>query len=935
MKRRLLSAFLSLALLVAYVPATALAEEPHADDQDAQDAQDWEDADEPSSWADDIDALLGEGDYEEGEAVVIAAPDVDAEPGQELGELAGAIVTETFSTDGDTYEKALGETLPTSALEGAQDGSETVSSEDVEVRCYLLVDHSLTTRQILESLAKDPRVLTASPNYSYASDEGELPLDDGAEQDGEDEQGEEAGRGMTGQDAATEQDGEDEALLAIAPQDAGTATQAASSFVPNATSDATASVNGTSLQWAYNGGTGAFRGSFNALNIVSDQTWNTGAANSTGIVAVFDTGVDYTHPDLAASMANMSAYKSVVGGTSHGYNAINESAEPLDDNGHGTHVAGIIAAATNGYGVSGVANGVRLLPVKVGNSRGSFTSANIQRGYDYLKRVAKAGVDLRVVNNSWSGRFKDPAVSLAVTELGDLGVLSVFASGNNALTVDGGKFTVASLENNQYAVVVDSLNMDGTASAFTNRGKDCTDVFAPGGSIISTTKTSSRGTYMPSVMRSSSSTYVTFSGSSSLSATDEKGQRLGGVDASHGFDSEGGCLLVSGRELSGARSAAADSAAKKRVILNVPVDEARLSQAGAVGCAVSFTGRATTNAWLEVLDSSGHWLSSTDERTLLDTGNWGTVSLDLARACKTHARQVALFHDASGRAYIKAAVCLSAGNLKASAASLRVDCVGVGSTTWHYGFMSGTSMAAPAVSGLAAIAMARIPGYAQMEVSARAWKAANVLLAAARKSGALGGLCWTGGVATAKGLAAAAAADTQPYIGKITFEDAPDGSSTTFTIHGIGFGNTAGSAYVSAIAGTGATYTSWSDSKIVLRVPLVKGSHKVDVKVTNSSGKASDVVSTSALGGGEDPEDPPSPTPSDPKKPTGPTDPTVPTGPAEPSVSPDAPSDDKTGADVIPDTADALPPEPAIAACGVMGALLACAALVSRRRRTL
>ena len=932
MRRQVLSIILSAALALAPIPTQALAVSPTTSELDAAGAA--EGADGAGSWHDDIRSMLDAGDYNEGEAIIAVAPNIDPDLVCSTGGFGNYTVTETLATGGDIYEKATGTSLPEAALKGAQDNGETVTASDVEVKSYLVSAPGMTTEQILNRLALDERVLDASPNYTYESDEGELPVDDGADEATTEDEGDASGQG-------------EEALLSLATGgDAAVATQAVSSFVPSAATDVTASADATGLQWAYNKATKAFKGSFNALNVVSDPTWNTGATNSSGIVAVFDTGVDYTHPDLAGSIADMGVYVAVAGGTSHGYNATKETAEPMDDNGHGTHVAGIIAAAANDYGVSGAANGAKLLPVKVGDSKGRFTSANIQRGYAYLKKIAQAGADLRVVNNSWSGQFKDPAVSLAVSDLGDLGVVSVFASGNNGLNIDGKNFTATGLAYNQTAVVVDSLNMDGSYSGFSNLGSS-TDLFAPGSSIISTTRTSASGTYIPSAMRASSSTFVTYSGASSVAAATEKGRALGSVDAAHGFDSEGGCLQITGTELNAARSTAADSSAKKRVVLQVPVDESKLSQASAVGCSLNFTGRTSTNAWLEVLDSSGYWLWDTEARTVLDAGNWGTVSLDLGRACKAHDRQIALFHDASGRAYIKVAVCLSAASVPKTTGGLRIDCVGVGSTTWHYAFMSGTSMAAPAVSGLVAILTSRIPGYTKLEVSARAWKACNILLKSTRKVGALSELCRAGGVVAPSNFSSAITADSSPYIGKITSKDADDGSYTTFTIYGIGFGSQVGTAYLSAIGGTGATFTSWSDSKIAMRVPLKKTSGKIDVSVTNSSGKTSDVASTSTLGGRDEPAGPDGPSepdeptdptdPKDPEDPEAPSNPDKPTGPAnhESTTTPASgtPKEVRKPAGTLPLTNDAsLPLAPAIA-CGVIGIVLVTAAAVARHRK--
>ncbi len=969
---RLLAILVAVSLVFLGVPA--MPAEAYAASSSGAGSQQQGDSQTP--WNEQIDEMLAAGDYEQGEVVAAIAPEIDPELVANSGALAGTEWTEILNIDGGTYEKALGETLPKSALEGAQDDNETVSSCDVEVRSILLVNKGMTTKQLLEELSHDARVLYASPNYAYDADEGELPVDNSAVEGDEAIDAVEAGKsgetdvesdGKTdgeadepdggadaeqSDDAATTGQGGDaglaeEALLATAQPNAAVATQAASSFAPSVTRDVTASADATGLQWASNGKTSAFKGSFDASTVLGVSSWNTGAKNASGIVAVFDTGVDYTHPDLAGNMADMSAYVATAGGTSHGYNAVTTSAEPLDDNGHGTHVAGIVAASTNSYGVSGVACGVKILPVKAGDSNGRFKSSDIARGYDYLKKVVQAGADVRVVNNSWSGQFKDPAVALAVTDLGEMGVLSVFASGNNGALIDGKNYTAASLEYNAYSIVVDSLNMDGTASAFSNRGKNCTDIFAPGSSIISTTKTSSTGAYMPSVMRSTTSTYVTFNGANTLAATKEDGTAiLAATDAAHGFDSEGGCLSLTGAQVNSAVSRAPYSSAKRRIVLNVPVDENNLAAASAVGCAVNMTGKTALKGWIEVLCSGTDdmWLSSTDEVSTIDSGNWATLSLDVAQACSRHNRQVALFRDASGKAYIKAAVCLS-GAVNKSTGGLKIDSVGVGSTTWHYGLMSGTSMAAPAVSGLAAVLMNQIPNYSSLDATARAWKAQYVLLSAARGVGSLGELCQTGGEASAVGFATAIAADNDPYIGKIEFEDDSAGGYTTVTMRGIGFGSKTGSVDFSMLVGNDITYVSWSDQKIVLRIPLVKGNGKIDASVTNTSGKTSEVASTSTLGNEDNPNEPDEP--DNPDKPVNPPvpDPSAPTDPSNPGGSNNAgggngvgsgSGDGPNAAGAFAATGDACAPmATTAAACAAAAIVVVCAARFAARRNRL
>ena len=834
-------------------------------------------SDDTPSFRDDIDELLAAGDYAEGEAIAIVSPDIEVS-GQSIA--ADVSYERIAETEGSTYEAAAGTSLPKEALAGAQDDDETVSASDVAVETYLVASSDRTTRELLELLANDPRVLDATPNYSYDSlddetggsdeDAGELIDDDAAEEDA-----------PNGDDVAATPDAEtstDSALLSTADpsgdvaalSSTGSALTASGSFTPSAARDVTATADASSLQWAFNrsGSANTFHGRRSLSATLSAYGWN-GTANASGIVAVLDTGIDYTHADLALSMADMSPYVAAAGGTSHGYNAVNKTAEPRDDNGHGTHVAGITAAAANGVGISGAANGAKLVAVKAGDARGRFAISNILSGYEYLKNAVRAGADIRVVNNSWSGSFKSVALNMSVIGLGKLGVLSVFASGNNAADIDKATYSAGSFTYNPYAIIVNSLDMDGSPSWFTNYGAANTDVFAPGSSILSTTRSDQSGKYVASAMRSTSSTFVTFKGAGdTLRAQSSDGTSIGSLDASAGFDDEGGCLSVSGKELANSVSVDAGSSAAERVVIEVPVDESKLSQASMVGCAVNLMAANSSNMWLEVLDAKGGFVGSSTERDVADKGNWTALSLDLASLCKKHKCQIALYHDASGRAYIKVAVCIQKA-VKATAGALKIDSVGVGSMSWHYGFMSGTSMAAPLVSGLAAVMTSKIAGYTELPQSARALKAVFLISDSASKRANLSGLCFSGGEVDPSAFDNAIATDKNPYPVDVSVSDDPDGVSTLMTVTGMGFGTPEDSRMFCSIGALGIEYdvVTWTDTKIVLRLKTkFDGSDKVDIKVENKDGGTSEGLSTSVLGGGSSstPENP-----SDPSKPAG------------------------------------------------------------------
>ena len=905
-----------------------------------------------ASWPNNIEALLEAGECEENEAIATVTPDIKTTLDGKDG-CTDVSYEPLYDAEGDAFESATGMTLPAEALAGARDGDETVGADDVEIRMVLVSSPSRTTRELLELLAQDPRVLDATPNYVCAAIDDELTGGVAAALPDAAGEGAELAGGTDGSvDAASADDADAAAALqarALAASGSDAAVRSAAfakdgSFAPAAAQDVTAIADATSLQWAYNRTDSAstYHGERSLSAALSAFAWN-GGVNAGGIVAVVDTGVDFTHPDLAPVMADMSPYVAAAGGTARGFNAARQSADPRDDFGHGTHVAGIIAAATNGAGVSGAANGVKILPVKVSDSQGRFSLANITRGYKYLKEAVEAGADIRVVNNSWSGRFECAALETSVFDLGKLGAVSVFAAGNNSTDVDttipkyldeatdgGGSadaeagaasakaakgplpYSACMFRFNPYAITVDSLDMDGSASSFTNYGRLCTDVFAPGDTIFSTTRSDRPGKYVASALRAYSSTFATFDGGADgVTAQNDRGDSLGSLDSGAGFDDVGGCLSLSGQELAGAATVDSSTTAAERIILRVPVDESKLSQVSMVGCAISLKGAGSSEVWLEVLDSKGRFVGGSTEREVALDGRWITPSLDLYRATTARKRQVALYRDASNRAYITVALCIKNAT-DAARSSLKIDCVGVGDASWHYGFMSGTSMATPAVSGLAAVMTDKIPAYTSLPQAVRAMKVATLILDSASKRDNLDGLCWTGGVVDPSAFDGAIAEDRNPYVVDVSFGDGPDGKSTLLIATGMGFGTREDSTLFASIGSMGVGYEvlTWTDTKIVIKIDSkFENAEKIEVKVSNSDGVTSEGVASSVMSGGSgggDPTDPVDPDdPAGPGTPEGPGAPTDPDAPDEPGSTGGSKGDAKDAATAASATASA------------------------------
>lgn len=242
----------------------------------------------------------------------------------------------------------------------------------------------------------------------------------------------------------------------------------------------------TDLQWAnadQESGSNPF-GNAKGFNIgVPD--WNKpgqSAGNDNPVVAILDTGVDLTHPDLAGKLWTRPAGSSLPGGD-HGINYSGEGRleDVKDHDGHGTHCAGIVGAAWNNMGVSGASEKVEIMAIESNN----YISSKIQ-GFNYVKQACEEGVNVKAVNLSWGGTGLSRALNSAVEETGKAGAIALLASGNSGWDNDISNSMASGFLNNPYAVVVDSANPAGVLSTFSQYGRRTTDVVAPGSQILST-----------------------------------------------------------------------------------------------------------------------------------------------------------------------------------------------------------------------------------------------------------------------------------------------------------------------------------------------------------------------------------------------------------------------------------------------------------------
>lgn len=219
------------------------------------------------------------------------------------------------------------------------------------------------------------------------------------------------------------------------------------------------------------------------------SAWNA-ATGGDVTVAVVDTGAQLDHPDLDQNLwtntgeiagngldDDANGYADDV----HGYDFAGKDADPSDDNGHGTNVAGIIGArGNNGTGVTGVAWRAKLMIVRVLDADGSGTVYDVARGIRYA--VANGA---KVVNLSMAGPDTDPALEGAIAEAKAAGVLVVAAAGNTGADLDAKPaYPASSASDNVIAVA--STDEDGALAPGSSFGARTVDLTAPGENINST-----------------------------------------------------------------------------------------------------------------------------------------------------------------------------------------------------------------------------------------------------------------------------------------------------------------------------------------------------------------------------------------------------------------------------------------------------------------
>lgn len=235
--------------------------------------------------------------------------------------------------------------------------------------------------------------------------------------------------------------------------------------------------------------------SSNGMDIDASAAWDLHTGSDNVVVAILDTGVDYSHPDLSGNIwSNPSESLNGIDDDGNGYiddihgiNAINSSGNPMDDNGHGSHVAGTIGASgNNNKGVVGVNWRTQMIGVKFLGANGSGSLLNAIKGLKYLVKLRSKGVNIVAINNSWGGGGYSQALYDAIDETNQAGIVFVAAAGNESADNDSLPHYPSDYDLPNILSVA-AIDKNGNLASFSNYGATSVDIAAPGVNILSTT----------------------------------------------------------------------------------------------------------------------------------------------------------------------------------------------------------------------------------------------------------------------------------------------------------------------------------------------------------------------------------------------------------------------------------------------------------------
>ncbi|MCE9629927.1 MAG: S8 family serine peptidase [Planctomycetia bacterium] len=271
---------------------------------------------------------------------------------------------------------------------------------------------------------------------------------------------------------------------------------------PDAVITTSAIPNDPSLRQLWGLNNTAQTGGVADADIDAPEAWDVATGSRSVVVAIIDTGIDYRHTDLAANVwrnpGEVAGDRIDNDGNGfiddvYGWDFVNNDADPFDDYGHGTHVAGTIGAVgNNGVGVAGVNWQVSMMGLKFLGADGSGSTSGAIAAINYATRMRRDfGVNIVATNNSWGGGGPSTALRDAIAAGEGAGILCIAAAGNEANDND----SMASYPANYASIAVAATDASNRLASFSSYGATTVDVAAPGVSVYSTTPNNTYASY--------------------------------------------------------------------------------------------------------------------------------------------------------------------------------------------------------------------------------------------------------------------------------------------------------------------------------------------------------------------------------------------------------------------------------------------------------
>ncbi|MGZ3773113.1 MAG: S8 family peptidase [Pseudobdellovibrionaceae bacterium] len=247
-----------------------------------------------------------------------------------------------------------------------------------------------------------------------------------------------------------------------------------------------------SHQWAFNNtGKNNWAGGPKGEDVHALDAWKINQGSKDIIIAVIDSGAKIDHPDLVENIYTNQAELNGVKGVDddnngfiddiHGWDFANNDADPDDEVGHGTHVAGLIGASHNSIGIAGMMAHVQIMPLKFLSKNNKGDTKNALLAFDYAIKMGA-----KIINISWGSENQSELMQKAIRTANDKGILVVAAAGNSQKDNAKSPIFPASYQIPNI-ISVGATDGNGDKASFSNWGKSSVHIFAPGVYLISVT----------------------------------------------------------------------------------------------------------------------------------------------------------------------------------------------------------------------------------------------------------------------------------------------------------------------------------------------------------------------------------------------------------------------------------------------------------------